>query len=36
MEAGRLAPTNASLHLWSAIRVVDETKIAEIAKLIGQ
>jgi nitroreductase len=36
MEAGRLAPTDATLHLWSAIRVVDEAKKAEIAKLIGQ
>ncbi|ABL88065.1 nitroreductase [Pyrobaculum islandicum DSM 4184] len=36
MEAGRAAPTDATLHLWSAIRVVDETKRAEIARLIEQ
>lgn len=36
MEAGRAAPTDATLHLWSAVRVVDEGKKAEIARLIGQ
>lgn len=36
MEAGRAAPTDATLHLWSAVHVVDENKKAEIARLIGQ
>ncbi|MEZ0319381.1 MAG: hypothetical protein ABWK05_05240 [Pyrobaculum sp.] len=33
MEAARRAPTDATLHLWTAVRVVDETKRVEIAKL---
>ncbi|MGC9130154.1 MAG: nitroreductase family protein [Pyrobaculum sp.] len=36
MEAGRAAPTDATLHLWSAVWVRDEAKKAEIANLIGQ
>lgn len=36
MEAGQAAPTDATLHLWSAVWIRDERKKAEIAKLIGQ
>ncbi|MEM1597089.1 MAG: nitroreductase family protein [Pyrobaculum sp.] len=36
MEAGRRAPTDATLHLWTAVRVVDEAKRVEIAELISQ
>ncbi|AAL64078.1 nitroreductase family protein [Pyrobaculum aerophilum] len=36
MEAGRLAPTDATLHLWSAVWIRDDVKKSEIAKLIGQ
>jgi Nitroreductase len=36
MEAGRLAPTDATLHLWSAVHLRDDVKKAEIARLIGQ
>ena len=36
MEAGRSAPTDATLHLWTAVRVVDEAKRAKIAELIAQ
>ncbi|ACB40364.1 nitroreductase family protein [Pyrobaculum neutrophilum] len=36
MEAGRLAPTDATLHLWTAVRVADSAVRSEVAKLIGQ
>lgn len=36
MEAGRLAPVDATLHLWTVVRVVDENKKSSIAKLIEQ
>ncbi|WP_292319724.1 nitroreductase family protein [Caldisphaera sp.] len=36
MESARRAPTDASLHLWSAIRVTDKNKRKEIASLIKQ
>lgn len=36
MEAARRAPTDATLHLWSAVRVRDPARRARIADLIGQ
>ncbi|MCE4598706.1 MAG: nitroreductase family protein [Desulfurococcales archaeon] len=36
MESARRAPTDATLHLWSAIRVKDRDKRRRIATLIGQ
>lgn len=36
MEAGRQAPTDATLHLWSAVRLVDDRKKSTIAELIEQ
>ncbi len=36
LEAGRRAPTDATLHLWSAIRVVDLEKRRALAEAIGQ
>ncbi|MFN7105838.1 MAG: nitroreductase family protein [Pyrobaculum sp.] len=36
MEAGRLAPTDATLHLWTAIRIRDDNRKKTIASLIGQ
>ncbi|AFA38341.1 Nitroreductase [Pyrobaculum oguniense TE7] len=36
MEAGRAAPTDATLHLWSAVWIRDDTKKAEISRLINQ
>jgi len=36
MEAGRRAPTDASLQLWSAVRVADASLRARIAELIRQ
>ncbi|MFN3804345.1 MAG: nitroreductase family protein [Pyrobaculum sp.] len=36
MEAGRLAPTDATLHLWTTIRIRDDDRKKTIAALIGQ
>ena len=36
IEAGRRAPTDASLHLWTVIRIVDRIKRRKIASLINQ
>jgi len=36
LEAGRRAPTDATLHLWSAVRVRDRRVRGRIAELIGQ
>lgn len=36
MEAARRAPTDASLHLWSAVRVTDDGLRRRISDLIGQ
>jgi len=36
MEAGRRAPTDASLHLWTAIRITDDNLRKKIAEKIGQ
>ena len=36
IEAGRRAPTDASLHLWTVIRVVDRNKRRKISDLVGQ
>lgn len=36
LEAGRRAPTDATLHLWSAVRVRDRSVRRRIAELIGQ
>lgn len=36
MESAQRAPTDASLHLWSAIRVTDREKRKEISELIKQ
>jgi nitroreductase len=36
MEAARRAPTDAALHLWTAIRVKDQGIRARIAEAIGQ
>ncbi|AFZ70081.1 nitroreductase [Caldisphaera lagunensis DSM 15908] len=36
MESAQRAPTDASLHLWSAIRITDREKRKEIAELIRQ
>ncbi|MCE4604620.1 MAG: nitroreductase family protein [Aeropyrum sp.] len=36
MEAGRRAPTDATLHLWTALRIVDDKLRRRIADEIGQ
>ncbi len=36
LEAGRRAPTDATMHLWSAVRVKDRGVRGRIAELIGQ
>ncbi len=36
MEAARRAPTDAALHLWTAIRVKDEEIRSRIAEAVGQ
>ncbi len=36
MESGRRAPTDATLHLWTSIRVSDKSKRRKISDLIGQ
>ncbi|BAN90150.1 nitroreductase family protein [Aeropyrum camini] len=36
MEAARRAPTDATLHLWSAVRVVDDGVRRRLATAIGQ
>ena len=36
LQAGRRAPTDATLHLWTAIRVTDKQLRSRIAGLIGQ
>ena len=36
LEAGRRAPTDASLHLWTAVRVSDEELRRRIAEATGQ
>lgn len=36
MEAGRRAPTDASLHLWTAVRIKDRGLRRKISDLIGQ
>ncbi len=36
LEAGRRAPTDATLHLWSAIRVADQEKRRALAEAVGQ
>lgn len=36
LEAGRRAPTDATLHLWTAVRIVDDGLRRKIADSIGQ